>query len=126
MKPGLIQRTSPDAMGNDQVRNFTESKLVSLSDKVLENKNNTQYRLATIAFVAKDGTIKQATAQIWEKNVEKVQPGNEYLTEVRKVIGNNGQPVVFLTLTALSTATMADVSDFDFSEVEADASTIGA
>lgn len=128
MKPGFIQRNSKDALGTEVVRNFVESEVLSISPTVLElnNAKKTQYRLATIAYVAKDGTIKQATAQIWEANVPKVKVGAEYLTEVRKIDGRDGMPVVMLTLSALTTAARADVDDFDWSEVEADASTIGA
>lgn len=127
MKAGLRKIMSKDALGNDQVRLFTESEVVSLGTKVLENSNGTPYRLATVKYVSANGEEKQATAQIWEKNFTKVKVGDEYLTEVRKVVNpKTGQPGIFLTLSALPTAERAEIDDFDFAEVEADASTIGA
>lgn len=128
MKAGLRTIKGTNALGQEENRLYVESEVVSLGTKVLElnNAKKTQYRLATVAYVAKDGTIKQATAQVWEVNVPKVKVGSEHLTEVRKIDGRDGNPVIMLTLTALSVAERASIDDFDFSEVEADASTIGA
>lgn len=111
MKPGLINRPGKDMLGNEVNRLYTESKLTSMGTTTLHlnNDKKTPYRLATIQFVNAHGEVKTATAQVWEKNAEKVVVGQEYLTEVRNVEGR-----IYLTLSALTNATYADVDDFDF------------
>ena len=65
-----------------------EGEVLSISEKVLENKNNTKYRVATVAFADADGVEQSVSAFIMETNmfkdgVQQIVVGDKYYCEAR-------------------------------------------
>jgi len=73
--------TLQNRAGEDYVAYQFDAKLVSISDRVLENKNGTEYRVATISFKDAKGVPATCTATVYESNFAYgMEVGQSYLT----------------------------------------------
>lgn len=64
----------------DQIRFQFNAKLLSISEKVLQNSNGKNYKVATVEFEDVSGTIRQQSAAIYEGNYQYgVEVGKSYL-----------------------------------------------
>lgn len=115
MEKGFITMKGSDANGQAIVRKMIQSKLVSIGQNKLTNTNGTEFRIGSIQYVTGHGEIVTRSSQIWEKNVDRLTAGQEYLTEVRVANG-----VVYLNTSSLTSAARATADDFaGFEEVAA-------
>lgn len=93
------------------------AKLIALpSEKVfhLNNKNKTEYRLATIEITTPSGATSQSTTQVFKRNLELMEERNDefrigtsYLTTLRAVQDEDGNPRIFATTSHLVASIMS-------------------
>ena len=104
-----------------QLETSFQSKLVSISDRIVENSNGTQFRVATCELP----NGKQVSCRIYEKNFAYgMNVGTSYLTKATQYADANGEVQVDLTMSHLTTATRASLDDLGFAgAVETKAST---
>jgi hypothetical protein len=84
-----------------------------------------RFKLCTIEYANQHGEIKQATASVAEGNYSKgeLKVGTEYLCTAT-LSERDGKRVVYINMSHLvAGAGFADVSDFDFEEVETSVAT---
>lgn len=64
-------------------------KLISISDKVLQNSNNKNYKVVTVEFEDLKGNIQKASGICYEGNYKNgVEVGKEYLCTASEANGN--------------------------------------
>lgn len=100
-------------------------KLLSISDQVLNNVNNTEYRVGTIRFENAQGEEVDRSCLVYESNYQygmEADPNGEGPTYLCRAI--NGEEGILLICSHLTGATRAQASDFSFAEalVEEDGS----
>jgi len=107
-----------------QLETSFQSKLVSVSDRIVENSNGTQFRVATCELP----NGKQVSCRIYEKNFAYgMTVGTSYLTKATQYADANGEVQVDLTMSHLTTATRASLDDLGFAgSVEQKASNVAA
>lgn len=94
-----------------QLETSFQSKLVSVSDRVVENTNGTQFRIATCELP----NGKQVSCRIYEKNFSYgMSVGTSYLTKATQYADANGEVQVDLTMSHLTVATRASLDDLGF------------
>jgi hypothetical protein len=100
----------------NEVNIAVESEFLSMGSAILENKNGTQYRIATIKLVTEQGEEKTVTAMCYEKNVQKGSfvKGEKYLTTIAP--GDERGPIVLLA--PLSIGERLAAEDFTFVDVK--------
>tara|TARA_B110000503_G_C7007864_1_gene354378 strand:+ start:281 stop:634 length:354 start_codon:yes stop_codon:yes gene_type:complete len=97
-----------------QVETQFEGKLISIGGKVQENSNGKEYLVGTIQFENSKGDKVQRSAIINKKNFDYgMEIGNSYLC--RAV---NGEQGVLISVSHLTQAARASVSDFAFESVK--------
>lgn len=81
--------TANPTTGEQQKRANFNAKLISISDKVLENANGTPYRVATVEFTDAKKAIQRVSALVYEKNFNYgMTVGETYLATVIITDGN--------------------------------------
>jgi hypothetical protein len=94
-----------------QLETSFQSKLVSLSERVVENTNGTQFRIATCELP----NGKQVSCRIYEKNFSYgMSVGTSYLTKATQYADANGEIQVDITMSHLTAATRASLDDLGF------------
>jgi hypothetical protein len=97
-----------------QIKKFT-AKLISIAGKPSATATGTEFRRCTIEYKAEDGSIKQASARMWEKNFAYgVEVGESYSAKAEVWVDLEGEPRVDLTVSHLQGAGGASLSDFGF------------
>lgn len=89
--------------------------LAKLSEKVLQNSNGKNYRVATVQYVNNKGEIQQCGASIYEGNYSKgeLTIGEEYLATVTIAPNKEGKLTAYMQMSHLvAGGGFADVSDF--------------
>lgn len=100
-----------DPSRGQRTANF-EAKLLSISSNVLnlKNDNQTEYRVASIEFVADSGELKKVTAIVYEKNYRYGMTVGE--TYQATVTITAGQPNPLITVSHLAAGVRATFDDF--------------
>lgn len=94
-----------------QLETSFQAKLVSLSDRVVENSNGTQFRIGTCELP----NGRQVSCRIYEKNFSYgMSVGSSYLTKATQYADAHGQVQVDLTMSHLTSATRASLDDLGF------------
>lgn len=93
------------------------AKLIGLpSAQVFElnNEKKTKYRLATIEITTPTGAVSQSATQVFERNLElmaerndEFRIGTSYLTTLRAVKDDSGNPRIFATTSHLVASIMS-------------------
>ena len=97
-----------------QIKKFS-AKLISIAGKPSATETGTEFRRCTIEYKAEDGSIKQASARMWEKNYAYgVEVGESYSAKAEVFLSLEGKPLVDLTISHLQGAGGASLSDFGF------------
>jgi len=89
------------------------ARVDSISDKLFENANGTQYRVANVTFTDKSGQKQTVSSMVYEKNFQLgMEEGKSYLT-----IATKTDQGVFVHTSHLAAAERAEISMFDFDTV---------
>mgnify|MGYP003525700979 CR=1 FL=1 len=84
--------------------------LISVSDNILENSNGTEFRICSIKLP----NGKVVSGRVYEKNLSHgMTPGTDYLCTARPYADTNGVEQVDITVSHLTQAPRASMSDFD-------------
>lgn len=88
---------------------IVDATIVSLGKKVLTNKNDTEYRIATVKAVMPNGSAQKGSTLIWEK----LQDANEYEAgdEIQLAIQLDGEYAGYSKI-YLGGASRFDVAEF--------------
>lgn len=103
-----------------QVEVVFSAELLTLSENVLQNSNDKNYKVAGIKFKDKNGTIQKSTAMIYEGNYQHgLEIGKDYLATASK--GDDGNVYIRLShLEYVDNRATVDMFNFSTSEVKAD------
>lgn len=113
MNFNFVEKTNPNDNSKYKEAQF-QSKLVDVSDNVLENVNGTLFVNCTIEFENAQGNTVRKGAIIYKKNLDHgMSVGNTYLTTVR-ITGDERGPLV--SVSHLTNAARATEDDFGFTE----------
>lgn len=94
--------------------------ITPLGDKVQQNTNGKNFKVATVEFVTASGEVKQCGANIYEGNYSKGElvVGREYLATVTIAPNKEGKLIPYMQMSHLiANGGYADLSDFDVEEV---------
>lgn len=109
----FVEKTNPNDNSKYKEAQF-QSKLVAVSDSLLENVNGTPFANCTIEFENAQGQVVRKGAIVYKKNLDYgMSVGETYLTTVR-ITGDERGPLV--TVSHLTSAARATTDDFGFTE----------